>query len=68
MHKSMPIHKNKAVTDYQKIYNHRSVFETVACMLLMCCRSVGKHSSLGRPQKLDRVDLFGKNLIPMEKL
>ena len=31
------------------------------------CRSVGKHSSLGR-QRLNRVDLYGKNLIPMEKL
>ena len=52
MHKSVPIHKNKAVTDCQKIYNHRSVFETVACMLLMCCRSVGKHSSLGGHRSL----------------
>ena len=32
------------------------------------CRSVGKHSSLGGPQRLNRVDLYGKNLIPMEKL
>ena len=30
-------------------------------------RSVGKHSSLGGPQRLNRVDLYGKNLIPMEK-
>ena len=29
---------------------------------------VGKHSSLGGPQRLNRIDLYGKNLIPMEKL
>ena len=29
---------------------------------------VRKHSSLGRPQRINRVALYGINLIPMEKL
>ena len=29
---------------------------------------VGKHSSLWGPQKLNKIDLYGKNLIPMKKL
>ena len=31
-------------------------------------RGVGRHSNLGGPQRLNRIDLYGKNLIPMEKL
>ena len=29
---------------------------------------VGRHSNLGGPQRLNRIDLYGKKLIPMEKL
>ena len=35
---------------------------------VLCTRSVGKHSGLGGPQRLNRIDLYGKNLTPMEKL
>ena len=29
-------------------------------------RGVRKHSNLGGPQRLNRIDLYGKKLIPME--
>ena len=35
--------------------------------VMQLAKSVGKHLSLG-PQKVVRVDLYGKNLISMEKL
>ena len=31
-------------------------------------RGVRKHSNLGGPQRLNRIDLYGKKLIPMEIL
>ena len=31
-------------------------------------RGVRRHSNLGGPQRLNRIDLYGKKLIPMEKL
>ena len=42
------------------------MYVTSVCMSQVI--SVGKHSSLGGPQRLNRIDLYGKNLIPMEKL
>ena len=31
-------------------------------------RGVGRHSNLGGPQRVNRIDLYDKKLIPMETL
>ena len=49
-------------------YAHIAINSCVLDYLIVLIRSVGKHSVLRGIQKLNRINMYDENSIPMEKL
>ena len=60
---------SRSLLDRFNFVNIAEMVGVINCGTIWLCRSVGNHSSLGGPRALiRRIDLYGNNSIPMEKL